>query len=172
MDGGVSKERILVVDDEPQILVALEDLLGDDFTIVKSQSPENALRVVEEDPNIAVVITDHRMPRMSGGEFLARLGDSTDTTRIMVTGFADLSGVIRAVNDGGIFAYNMPFHGSLPWLKSLYGGTPPPALRVRAVDDGSGYYIMGSDGAVFAFGNARFHGSAPGFNPVDMMLMP
>jgi len=74
--------------------------------------------------------------------------------------------------DGGIFAFNTPFHGSLPWLRATYGTAPPPALRVRAVDDGSGYYIMGTDGAVFSFGNARFHGAAPGFNPVDMMLMP
>ncbi len=104
MDGGVPKERILVVDDEPQILVALEDLLGDDFTIVKSQSPENALRVVEEDPNIAVVITDQRMPRMTGDELLSRM-NTAQTVGIMVSGFSDLPAVIRAINEGKVFAY-------------------------------------------------------------------
>ena len=66
MDGGVSKERVLIVDDEPQILVALEDLLSDDFAVLKSSTPESALKVVQEDPNIAVVVTDQRMPRMTG----------------------------------------------------------------------------------------------------------
>jgi PAS domain S-box-containing protein len=101
----LSRERVLLVDDEPQVLVALEDLLSDDYTVLKSHSGEQALDLIAREPDIAVVITDHRMPRMNGDEFLARLGESIDTTRILVTGFADLSGVIRAVNDGGIFAY-------------------------------------------------------------------
>jgi PAS domain S-box-containing protein len=99
------RERVLIVDDEPQVLLALEDLLSDSYAVLSSDSGEKALNVMAREPDIAVVITDHRMPRMSGGEFLAKLGDSIDTTRIMVTGFADLGGVIRAVNDGGIFAY-------------------------------------------------------------------
>ncbi|MGC4087658.1 MAG: response regulator [Polyangiaceae bacterium] len=102
---------MLLVDDEPQVLVALEDLLGDDYAISKAESAEHALALLDRDPDYAVVITDHRMPRMNGDEFLARLGDSVGATRILVTGFADLSGVIRAVNDGGIFAYvTKPWH--------------------------------------------------------------
>jgi two-component system, cell cycle sensor histidine kinase and response regulator CckA len=104
MDGGVSKERILIVDDEPQILVALEDLLSDDFVVVKSSSPENALQTVEEDPNIAVVVTDQRMPRMTGDELLSRM-TSASAVGIMVSGFADLPAVIRAINEGKVFAY-------------------------------------------------------------------
>src|SRR5688572_519623 len=104
MDGGVSKEHVLVVDDEPQILVALEDLLGDDFTVLKSQTPENALAQVEQDPNIAVVITDQRMPRMTGDELLSRMSSQT-AVGIMVSGFSDLPAVIRAINDGKVFAY-------------------------------------------------------------------
>ncbi|MFZ5896130.1 MAG: response regulator [Myxococcota bacterium] len=99
------RERVLLVDDEPQVLVALEDLLADDYSVLKTESGERALDLISREPDIAVVITDHRMPRMNGDEFLARLGESIDSTRILVTGFADLSGVIRAVNDGGIFAY-------------------------------------------------------------------
>src|SRR5687767_9070576 len=104
MDGGVSKEHVLVVDDEPQILVALEDLLGDDFTILKSQTPEGALAFVEQDPNIAVVITDQRMPRMTGDELLQRM-TGANAVGIMVSGFADLPAVIRAINEGKVFAY-------------------------------------------------------------------
>jgi two-component system, cell cycle sensor histidine kinase and response regulator CckA len=98
-------EKILVVDDEPQVLVALEDLLGDDYVVLKTESPEDALQLMQQDPDIAVVMTDQRMPKMTGDELLSRVGDSSDARRILVTGFADLSAVIRAVNDGKIFAY-------------------------------------------------------------------
>src|SRR5689334_1345656 len=104
MDGGAAKERILVVDDEPQILVALEDLLSDDFTVVKSSSPENALKAMEDDPNIAVVVTDQRMPRMTGDELLSRM-TGANAVGIMVSGFSDLPAVIRAINEGKVFAY-------------------------------------------------------------------
>src|ERR1700759_894212 len=104
MDGGAPRERILVVDDEPQILVAIEDLLSDAFDIVTSSTPENALRVVEQDPNIAVVVTDQRMPRMTGDELLARM-TGAQAVGIMVSGFADLPAVIRAINEGKVFAY-------------------------------------------------------------------
>ena len=104
MDGGLAKERVLVVDDEPQILVALEDLLSDAFTILKASTPENALQAVARDPNIAVVVTDQRMPRMNGDELLARM-TGAQAVGIMVSGFADLPAVIRAINEGKVFAY-------------------------------------------------------------------
>jgi diguanylate cyclase (GGDEF)-like protein/PAS domain S-box-containing protein len=102
---GRVKERVLLVDDEPQVLVALEDLLSDDFIVLKADSAERALRLVETEAELAVVVTDQRMPRMSGDELLARLAGISDATRMMVTGFADLTAVIRAVNEGRIFAY-------------------------------------------------------------------
>jgi hypothetical protein len=43
------RERILLVDDEPQVLVALEDLLSDDFVVLKTDSPEKALRIIKDD---------------------------------------------------------------------------------------------------------------------------
>jgi two-component system, cell cycle sensor histidine kinase and response regulator CckA len=99
------RDRILLVDDEPQILVALEDVLAEEFTVFKADSGERALNVLERERDIAVVVTDQRMPKMTGDELLASLAGSFDASRIMVTGFADLSAVIRAVNDGRIFAY-------------------------------------------------------------------
>src|SRR6187399_3103459 len=102
---GPSKERVLLVDDEPQVLVALEDILADEFVVLKADSAERALRVVEAEPDIAVVVTDQRMPRMSGDELLAKLDGLSDAARMLVTGFADLTAVIRAVNEGRIFAY-------------------------------------------------------------------
>ncbi len=100
-----AKERVLLVDDEPQILTALEDLLGDDYTVFKSESPERALDLVQQESDIAVVITDQRMPRMNGDEFLRKLGDENHALRIMVSGYADLPAVLRAVNEGKVYAY-------------------------------------------------------------------
>nr|PZN18328.1 MAG: hypothetical protein DIU78_23005 [Pseudomonadota bacterium] len=98
------RDSILVVDDEPQVLVALEDMLSDEFIVLKSGSAREALELVQTRQDIAVVVSDQRMPDMTGDELLARLGD-VDALRILLTGFADLSAVVRAVNEGRIFAY-------------------------------------------------------------------
>src|SRR5262245_46143224 len=110
------KQRVLLVDDEPQVLVALEDLLSDEYQVLKAQSGEDALKLIRKEPEIAVVITDQRMPKMTGDEFLTRL-DKHGATRILLTGYADLSAVIRAVNEGKIFAYvTKPWNAEDLWM--------------------------------------------------------
>jgi len=113
MTSGPERERVLVVDDERQVLVALEDLLSDEFTVMTADSAEGALRVVEQSPDIAVVITDQRMPKMKGDELLARLEGCSNAMRMLLTGYADIAAVMRAVNEGRIFAYvSKPWEGS------------------------------------------------------------
>jgi diguanylate cyclase (GGDEF)-like protein/PAS domain S-box-containing protein len=102
---GTSKSRVLVVDDEPGVLLAMEDLLGDEYEVLKADSPLTALRLIEHEKDLAVVISDQRMPGMNGDELLSLLSDLSDATRVMVTGYAELGSVIRAVNKGRIFAY-------------------------------------------------------------------
>jgi diguanylate cyclase (GGDEF)-like protein/PAS domain S-box-containing protein len=101
----MAKERVLVVDDEPQVLVAIEDMLFDDFEVVKTVSPEHALRLVAEQRDIAVIISDQRMPKMTGDQLFTNLNGQSKASRILVTGYADLQAVIRAINDGNVFAY-------------------------------------------------------------------
>lgn len=104
---------MLLVDDEPQVLVALEDLLSDEFIVLKSESPEEALEIAANTEELAVIVSDQRMPRLPGSELFARLGNASTARRILVTGFADLSAVVRAVNDGKIFAYvTKPWDGA------------------------------------------------------------
>lgn len=100
-----AKQRVLLVDDEPQVLIALEDLLYEDFEVIKTQSPKQALSLVSEERGIAVVISDQRMPEMTGEQLFTNLNGASRAARILVTGFADLGAVVRAVNDGNIFAY-------------------------------------------------------------------
>jgi response regulator RpfG family c-di-GMP phosphodiesterase len=101
----MARERVLVVDDEPQVLVALEDLLSDQFAVLTTDSPEQALRLVTTEPDIAVVLSDQRMPQMLGDEMFTRLSRSSSASRILITGYADIAAVVRAVNEGRIFAY-------------------------------------------------------------------
>ncbi|MET0792354.1 MAG: PAS domain-containing protein, partial [Polyangiaceae bacterium] len=66
---------------------------------------ERALDLVHQNNDIAVVITDQRMPEMNGDEFLRKIGNENHALRIMVSGYADLPAVLRAVNEGKVYAY-------------------------------------------------------------------
>jgi PAS domain S-box-containing protein len=96
---------ILVVDDEPDILIALEDLFENDYRVLTSSSPIKALDIIRQEPDIAIIISDQRMPEMQGDEFLAKARNVTDAEAILLTGYADLKAVIGAVNKGRIMAY-------------------------------------------------------------------
>jgi hypothetical protein len=74
--------------------------------------------------------------------------------------------------DGGIFAFHVPFEGSMPAVRALSRAPVVTTVRMRAVPSGKGYYLLGADGSVYAFGTARFFGSAPGIQAVDLMLAP
>jgi response regulator RpfG family c-di-GMP phosphodiesterase len=104
------RDSVLLVDDEPQVLIALDDILCDHFTVLKTGSAEHALAVARERRDIAVVVTDQRMPQTQGDELVAALASFSDATRILLTGYADIAAVVRAVNHGQIFAYV-----SKPW---------------------------------------------------------
>jgi len=96
---------ILVVDDEPDILIALEDLFENDYRVLTASSPVQALDIIRHEPDIAIIISDQRMPEMQGDEFLAQARHETDADAILLTGYADLKAVIGAVNKGRIMAY-------------------------------------------------------------------
>ncbi len=110
--GAAAKQRVLLVDDEPQVLVALEDLLSEQFQVLTAESGEHALALLKGQEDVAAIVTDQRMPHMNGDELLAQMGPENDASRIMLTGYADLGAVIRAVNEGRIFAYvTKPWNG-------------------------------------------------------------
>jgi PAS domain S-box-containing protein len=110
VNGAESANELLVVDDEPQVLAALKDLLEDEFDVHLQTSAHQALGILAERPTISVVISDQRMPDMTGDEFLARARQLSLATRLLITGHADLNAVIRAINDGKVFGYI-----SKPW---------------------------------------------------------
>jgi signal transduction histidine kinase len=96
---------VLIVDDEPGILVALEYQLQRSYEVVTCDHPEEALQKLRE-VDVAAVISDQRMPGMTGSALLseaARL--RPDAARILLTGYADLAAVVEAVNSGQIYYY-------------------------------------------------------------------
>ncbi|MFK7820253.1 MAG: HD domain-containing phosphohydrolase [Planctomycetaceae bacterium] len=102
----MSEPRILFVDDDPKVLSAIERQMGDDFDLETAAGPLEGIEAVKTDGPFAVVISDMRMPEMSGAEMLGKIRQiAPDTVRILLTGFADLASTIEAVNKGNIFRY-------------------------------------------------------------------
>jgi len=97
--------RILVVDDEPRIVRTLYRLLKPFYETFQAESGEMALEIIRSQC-IHVIISDQRMPQMTGSELLAKVKlISPNTSRILLTGYSDLSAVIESVNQGEIFRY-------------------------------------------------------------------
>ncbi|QGY38661.1 response regulator [Pseudodesulfovibrio cashew] len=98
--------KILLVDDEPNVLSGLRRQLRDKYEISMATDPVEALESLDKKHPFAVVISDYRMPKLNGVEFLQKVREhSPDTTRLMLTGYADLESAISAVNDGNVFRF-------------------------------------------------------------------
>ena len=99
-------EKVLYVDDDPNILAAHRRTLRNQFTVETAQGGREGLEIIAHNGPFAVVISDMRMPEMDGVEFLAKVKEITpDIVRIMLTGNADLQTSIDAVNKGKIFQF-------------------------------------------------------------------
>ena len=103
--------RILVVDDEEAILETMTFTFADSYEVLTSSDAHKALELLDENDPVAVVITDQRMPDMTGVEFLTEVVERhPQTVRIILTGFADMEATIQAINDGHVYAYvNKPW---------------------------------------------------------------
>lgn len=100
------KPKVMCVDDEPQVLAGLELHVRRRHQMLAAGSGPEALELAAAHPDIAVVVSDMRMPKMSGAELLARLRVALpDATRILLTGQADMESAISAVNEGHIFRF-------------------------------------------------------------------
>ncbi|HEU4427309.1 MAG TPA: response regulator [Myxococcota bacterium] len=100
------RPRLLIVDDEEAILETMTFTFEDDYEVFTGTSASEGLAQLDKHAPIAVVISDQRMPEMTGVEFLARVfARSPATQRIILTGFADMDAIIRAINDGHVYAY-------------------------------------------------------------------
>jgi CheY-like chemotaxis protein len=101
-----SRPRILVVDDEEAILETMTFTFEDDYEVFTSTDARRALDILDQNAPIAVVLTDQRMPNMSGVEFVTEVCKRhPSTVRMILTGFSDMDAIIQAINDGHVYAY-------------------------------------------------------------------
>jgi ActR/RegA family two-component response regulator len=98
--------KLLCVDDDANLLGAMKRQLSTAFDVHVAASGSAALAMLQPHGPFAVVVSDLRMPQMSGRHFLSAMrARAPDTTRIMLTGIADLDAAMAAVNDGQIFRF-------------------------------------------------------------------
>lgn len=105
-----AKINILYVDDEENNLFSFKATFRIKYNVYTAISAADAMKILETKP-VEIIITDQRMPNMTGVEFLEKVLEKyPDPMRILLTGYADMTAVVDAVNKGKIFHYL-----SKPW---------------------------------------------------------
>ncbi len=100
------RERILLVDDDSNVLDGYRRSLSREFVIETAVGPDEALPLIQKNGPYAVIVSDMRMPGMSGIELLSSVkASSPETVRIILTGNADMETAIGAINEGSIFRF-------------------------------------------------------------------
>ena len=119
------KIDILYVDDEQNNLISFKATFRLKYNILIAPSADDAIKILETKP-VEIIITDQRMPNMTGIEFLEKIiGKYPDPVRILLTGYADMNAVIDAVNKGKIYHYL-----SKPWSELELDETIKKAYEV------------------------------------------
>lgn len=120
------KIKVLYVDDEENNLFSFKAAFRLRYQIFTAISGAQAIEVLNNNPDIQIVLTDQRMPEMTGVEFLKSiLPIHPNPIRILLTGYADLQASIDAVNEGKIFHYL-----SKPWNEEEVDMTIQKAVEV------------------------------------------
>jgi two-component system response regulator HupR/HoxA len=102
----VEQPTVLVVDDEVRVLDALEAILAEEFRVLRAIGGEEALALLAAEPAVAVIITDYRMPAMTGVELLRRSQElAPDAVRIVLTAYTDVDSLMDAINTGRIYHF-------------------------------------------------------------------
>ena len=105
MDVRTDKPRVLYVDDETENLHGFKALFRRDYTILLAESAATALKVLRSE-RIDVLITDQRMPEMTGTDLLEVASrEFPDTIRFMLTGYSDFAPLVAAINKGKVQGY-------------------------------------------------------------------
>lgn len=97
---------LLLIDDEQNILHSLKRLFRKEpFRVITANSGAEALRVIEQE-EVSVILSDQRMPEMTGSELLNQIKQShPNTVRLVMSGYTELESITAAINDGAIFKF-------------------------------------------------------------------
>ena len=110
MNAPAAKARVLFVDDEPRVLTTMRMLFRAHYEVYFAEGGSQALELLRKQP-VDVVVSDQRMPGMSGIELLRAARDlNPNAMRILLTGYSDLNAIIGSINEGEIFRFvNKPW---------------------------------------------------------------
>jgi response regulator RpfG family c-di-GMP phosphodiesterase len=98
--------KILFVDDDQNILSSFKRQFHNIYNTFTADNGAEGINIIEKEENVAVVVSDYRMPEMNGVDFLSRAREiSPNTVRFMLTGQADMEAVIKVINEGKIFRF-------------------------------------------------------------------
>lgn len=124
-------QTLLLVDDEANILSALQRLFRrSGYTILATASAEEAFKMLASQP-VDVILSDQRMPGMSGVEFLRRVKEThPDTIRIVLSGYTDLQFITDAINEGAIYKFL-----TKPWDDAQLREQVSEAFRSKGIAD-------------------------------------
>jgi FixJ family two-component response regulator len=122
--------KVLVVDDEANVAKSVRRLLeASGFSVITAEDGKNALEIMRAEDEISVIVSDQRMPKMTGSELFAQLSiEHPDVKRILLTGYTDLDSIRAAVNQGNIFRFLLK-----PWDDDEL---------LKVVEEGEHYYLV------------------------------
>jgi PAS domain S-box-containing protein len=101
-----SRNKLLIVDDEEDNLDLLQRIFHRSHLILRAKNGFEALAILANEPDIAVIVSDQRMPMMSGTEFLSQVAEMyPDTLRIILTAHTDVHDLVEAINQSKVFKY-------------------------------------------------------------------
>jgi two-component system, sensor histidine kinase and response regulator len=127
---------ILYIDDEEKNLTSFKAVFRKEYQIYVAKSAQEGIEIMEKNP-IHLVITDQRMPNMTGVEFLEHIVDKyPEVTRIILTGYSDVEAIIQAINKGRVFRYV-----TKPWRREELKETIDNALEYHYLKAENHYLI-------------------------------
>lgn len=119
------KPRILYVDDENENLLVFKATFRKNYQVLTANSAASGMALLIDNP-VEVIISDQRMPDITGVEFLKNLPDEPDNIRMILTGYSDMEAIIDAMNSGKIYKYV-----TKPWEKTELQNVIDEALKAH-----------------------------------------
>jgi PAS domain S-box-containing protein len=158
------KLKLLIVDDEVDNLDLLHRTLHRDYHILRATSASEALQLLQQEQDVAVIISDQRMPRMNGTDLLYRVAKThPDTVRIILTAHADVNDLVEAINSSKVFKYlTKPFRRDelldiVEQAVQAYKAQKSARLQERSNDKYRGIFENAVEGIFQSDIDGRFH---------------
>ena len=99
------KNKVLYVDDEENNLISFRASFRHNYNVFTASNAETGINILRKE-NIPIIITDQRMPEITGVQFLEKIiPEFPDSIRMILTGFSDIEVIIQAINTGRVFRY-------------------------------------------------------------------